>query len=78
MQELISRGGGKIQFQTFDTSLYGTAHPTELSTAFRSSLLLTDMSQFLLFLRRKNQVLRNINANLLSLALINVLAIASL
>ena len=27
MQESISRGG-KIQFQTFDTSLYGTAHPT--------------------------------------------------
>ena len=26
MQESISRGG-KIQFQTFDTSLYGTAHP---------------------------------------------------
>ena len=29
MQESISRGG-KIQFQTFDTSLYVTAHPSLL------------------------------------------------
>ena len=29
MQESISRGG-KIQFQTFDTSLYGTAHPNKI------------------------------------------------
>ena len=28
MQESISRGE-QIQFQTFDTSLYGTAHPSD-------------------------------------------------
>ena len=38
MQESISRGG-KIQFQTFDTSLYGTAHPIALVSKFRTFLL---------------------------------------
>ena len=36
MQESISRGG-KIQFQTFDTSLYGMAHPNAKQNELHSS-----------------------------------------
>ena len=55
MQESISRGG-KIQFQTFDTSLYGTAHPNLSHPVTRSTQLIWHIKQIPLGPRVLNQL----------------------